>query len=327
MGIALPSMLSFERKLETSDALMHSGKWSDIGAKENWLPIGITKRENRSTQSSEGTSDANKVKPNPVSSGSDDANLPMEHDTLRVGFSMRVIGNLGVPFGCNSPAFSDAIQTKTAAFKNSDGLDLLAYRYAYNIANGRFLWRNRVGAKEVQINVKVNDDVLIFNAYDFSLKNFEKSSDNPDLQKLTNVIKEGLAGDHQSFVLLEVDAYVQLGYKQHVFPSQKMNMEEKGKSLFTLQGCAAMHNVKIGNAIRTIDTWYNRYGEQGFPIAIEPFGSVTQIGEAFRKNKKEGDLYTLIIEWVNNADLNLEQQAYVVGNLIRGGVFGKSKEK
>ena len=80
-------------------------------------------------------------------------------------------------------------------------------------------------------------------------------------------------GDEQSFVLITVNAFVKLGYQQHVFPSQKMNMEEKGKALFKLDGCAAMHNVKIGNAIRTMDTWYNRYEEQQNPIAIEPFGS------------------------------------------------------
>jgi CRISPR-associated protein Csy3 len=92
--IELPSMLSFERKLETSDALMFSGIWQDIEDKEKWEAIPIIKRQNRSTQSAHGTSDENKVKPNPVSSDSDDANLPLAHDTLKVSFSMRVVGNL-----------------------------------------------------------------------------------------------------------------------------------------------------------------------------------------------------------------------------------------
>jgi len=326
MTIELPSMLAFERKLETSDALMFSGNWENKTKTEKWQNIPITKRQNRSTQSAHGTSDADKIKPNPVSSNSDDANLPLEHDTLKVSFSMRVVGNLGVPFGCNSPAFSSAITAKTTGFIQGNGITTLAYRYAYNLVNGRFLWRNRVGAEEIQIQIKAGNSEISFNAYDFSLTEFEKGQDNQDLQTLASIIEKGLKGDEQSFVLIEVDAFVKLGHQQHVFPSQEMNMGEKGKTLFQLEGCAAIHNVKIGNAIRTIDTWYPRYKEQNQPIAIEPFGAVTQIGEAFRRNKKEGDLYSLMIDWVNDKDLTLEQQAYVVGNLVRGGVFSKSSK-
>lgn len=324
MTIALPSMLAFERKLETSDALMFSGCWQDMTNVKEWHNIPITKRQNRSTQSAHGTSDADKIKPNPVSSNSDDANLPLAHDTLKVSFSLRVIGNLGKPFACNSPDFSREIITKTTEFKQTEGIKTLAYRYAYNLANGRFLWRNRVGAEDIRIEVTANDKTFNFKAYNFSLNDFEKSKDNTDLQQLTDIISQGLTGDEQSFVLIEVNAFVKLGHQQHVFPSQEMNMGEKGKTLFELDGCAAIHNVKIGNAIRTIDTWYARYTEQKHPIAIEPFGAVTQIGDAFRKNKSEGDLYSLMVDWVNSKNLTIEQQSYVVANLIRGGVFSKS---
>lgn len=326
MKIDLPSMLAFERKLETSDALMFSGDWNNISQVEGWKEIPITKRQNRSTQSAHGTPDADKIKPNPVSSDSDDANLPLAHDTLKVSFSMRVVGNLGVPFGCNSPAFSTAIQAKTAEFKQGEGVKALAYRYAYNLANGRFLWRNRVGAESIQIQVKTGESSFIFDAYDFSLNNFDQNQNNQDLQNLAAIITKGLTGDAHSFVLIEVNAFVRLGHQQHVFPSQEMNMGEKGKTLFRLEGCAAIHNVKIGNAIRTIDTWYPRYAEQKQPIAIEPFGAVTQIGDAFRRNKKEGDFYSLIIDWVNDVEIEPEQQVYVVGNLVRGGVFSKSSK-
>lgn len=326
MKIDLPSMLAFERKLETSDALMFSGNWEGIDAVKKWQEIPISKRQNRSTQSAHGTNDADKTKPNPVSSDSDDANLPLAHDTLKVSFSMRIVGNLGMPFGCNSPVFSSAIQAKVTEFKQSEGINILAYRYAYNLANGRFLWRNRVGAEEVTIIVKAGGSSFTFNAYDFSLNDFDKSNKNADLLKLTTIIVEGLKGDAQSFVLVEVDAFVKLGHQQHVFPSQEMNMGAKGKVLFKLGDCAAIHNVKIGNAIRTIDTWYSRYEEQGQPIAIEPFGAVTQIGDAFRKNKKEGDLYSLMVDWVNGNETTLEQQAYITGNLVRGGVFSKSSK-
>ncbi|MDT8403255.1 type I-F CRISPR-associated protein Csy3 [Sulfuriflexus sp.] len=328
MTIDLPSMLSFEHKLETSDGLMFSGNWNEKDRKDEWKVIPITKRQNRSTQSAHGTSDEDKIKPNPVSSDSDDANLPIDKDALRVSFSLRVIGNLGKPFGCNDPGFESAIVAKIGEFKESNSVGELAYRYAYNIANGRFLWRNRVGADEISIHVTAgNDQTLIFNAYDFSLSDFDKNKELADLNTLVAIIETGLKGDGESFVLINVDAYVKFGVLQHVFPSQEMNMNVKGKSLFQLDGCAAMHNVKIGNALRTIDTWYPRYAEEKQPIAIEPFGAVTQRGDAYRKNKKEGDLYSLMLDWVNDKDITDNQKSYVTANLIRGGVFSKKSDK
>jgi len=337
----LPSMLSFERKLETSDGLMYAGNWQDLDTDEQWQPIPIVTRQNRSTQSSAKTNDYDKTQPNPVSSDSDDANLPMDKDTLKLSFSLRVIGNVGQPFACNKPDFAKAIESKVADFKQTGGLDELALRYAYNIANGRFLWRNRVGADEITIKVSINDnDTLEFDAYAFSLKDFDKNRADENLQKMATAIKDGLASsDENNFVLLKVDAFVKLGKGQHIFPSQEMNMGEKKKRLFQLNGGAAMHNVKVGNAIRTIDTWYGNkisvagdkkgevndfdIGETRIPIAIEPYGSVTQHGRAYRP--KNNDLYTLMKDWIDSG-IEPDQHKFVVANLIRGGVFGGEGE-
>lgn len=323
MTIELPTMLAFERKLETSDARMTSGNWEYLTQeKPKWLPIEITKRQNRSTQSAYRTSDENKTKPNPVSSDSDDANLPHDKDTLKVSYTLRIVGNLGEPFGCNDPGFEKKIKEKVAEYKE-EGLKELSHRYAQNIASGRFLWRNRVCANNINIQVRINDDEqpLSFNGYQFSLNDFDVQRDNECLKKLTNAIFQGLASAND-FTCLQIDAYVQLGNGQHVFPSQEMNMGEKKKVLFRLDDCAALHSVKVGNAIRTIDDWYN---DAEFPIAVEPFGSVTQRGQAYRIRKT--DLYTLMLTWVNDKDVSKEQKNFVLANLIRGGVFGKAKDK
>lgn len=321
--IKLPSMLAFERKLEPSDALMFSGVWGE-NEKEpqmnSWAEIKVTQRKNRSTQSAYGTKEEDKGKPNPVSSDNDDANLFHSDDTLKVSFSLRVVGGSGVPFGCNDPDFTGAIKEKVAAYK-SEGLKELAYRYAYNIAAGRFLWRNRVGAEQLYIKVTVNkQNAISFDGYDFSLKNFEHQRGNANLQEVSNAIFEGLSSD-EHFVCLTIEAFVKLGKGQHVFPSQEMNMGEKKKVLFKLDNCAAMHSVKIGNAIRTIDDWY---GNAGLPIAIEPFGAVTQQGQAYRKTKT--DLYTLMMKWVNDKEVSENDKNFVLANLIRGGVFGGKAE-
>lgn len=330
MTIKLPSVLSFERKLETSDALMYAGTWDAVDKQQSqdWQIIPITKRQNRSTQSAYGIDDAKKSQPNPVSSDSDDANLPHGQDTLKVCFSLRVIGNVGKPFASDDPNFTVALSEKMKIYKEEQGLKTLALRYAYNIASGRFLWRNRVCAEDILIKVKKDCDSsdLTFHAYDFPLNDFETNADNANLQKLSEVIYSGLNGDENSFSFIEVAAYVKLGNGQHVFPSQEMNMGEKKKVLFRLavngKDCAAIHNVKIGNAIRTIDNWYK---DAEFPIAVEPYGSVTQMGQAYRKNRQEGDLYSLMIDWLNDKKISPIDQNFVVANLIRGGVFGGNK--
>lgn len=322
MTIKLPSMLAFERKLETSDALMTSGKWEYLDKKESkWSPIEITKRQNRSTQSAYGTSDEKKAKPNPASSNSDDANLPHDQDTLKVNFTLRIIGNLGEPFACNKPEFEKAIKEKVAEHKE-EGLKELSHRYAQNIASGRFLWRNRVSAKQICIRVQISDseEPISFNGYEYPLNDFDEKRGDEALKQLADAIFKGLESTND-FSCLHIEAFVQLCDGQHVFPSQEMNMGESEKVLFKLDDCGALHSVKVGNAIRTIDDWYE--GAE-FPIAVEPFGAVTQRGQAYRKSKI--DLYTLMLAWVNNKDISQEQKSFVLANLIRGGVFsGKSE--
>ncbi len=346
----LPSLLAFERKLEVSDALMYSGNWSDELGKDlmkfskikedgkeyeveipAWSKIAITKRYNRSTQSACGTDDAKKSLPNPVAADNDDANLPMDKDTLRVSFTLRIIGNLGKPFACNDKNFSDKIKEEISEFKKNGGLEVLALRYAYNIANGRFLWRNRVCAEKITVLVyldpkddKNKSQPLTFDATQYAMNNFTENLDSENLNKLKEFILKGLNGDENSFVFLKVEAYAKLGNGQHVFPSQEMNMGEKEKVLFQLDGCAAMHNVKIGNAIRTIDNWYAKDAE--YPIAVEPYGSVTQIGHAFRPSKN--DLYTLLRDWIiKDKDIEADDKNYVVANLVRGGLFQRESDK
>ena len=162
-----------------------------------------------------------------------------------------------------------------------------------------------------------------FNAYDYSLNQFSLSPNdsNHPFTQLVEVIQKGLQGD--GFEYLEITAFAKLGFGQHVFPSQEMVLnppkDQKTKFLFQLNGCAAMHSEKIGNALRTIDTWYTD-DTNTRAIAVEPYGSVTSRGEAHRISKN--DFYTLFHKWLKDGEIPVEQQHYVIATLIRGGVFG-----
>ena len=89
---------------------------------------------------------------------------------------------------------------------------------------------------------------------------------------------------------------------------------------------AGIHSQKIGNALRTIDTWYPVDEENGNigPIAVEPYGSVTSQGKAYRQPKQKADFYNLLDDWVlKDKAPEMGNQHYVMATLIRGGVFGE----
>ena len=88
-----------------------------------------------------------------------------------------------------------------------------------------------------------------------------------------------------------------------------------------MQGVAGIHSQKLGNALRTIDTWYPDVAELG-PIAVEPYGSVTTQGKAYRKPTDKLDFYNLLDGWLLRDKVPpVEQQHFVMATLVRGGVF------
>lgn len=316
----LPSVLAFSRKLEISDALMTSGLWPDIDQSDKWQPIALHEKRNRATKSQYGAKDEEKSEPN--LSWGDDATLPHDADTLSIKFTLKILGRLEEPTACNMPAFEEKVIQIVEAYRIEYKFKELATRYANNIVNGRFLWRNRVGAESISIKVKHGEHSWLFNAYDYKLDQFSSPGDgNHPFAQLVTVIQNGLQGD--GFEYLEITAFSKLGFGQHVFPSQEMVLNipkgEKSKILFKLNDCAAMHSEKIGNAVRTIDTWYGE-DSNASAIAVEPYGSVTSRGEAHRMTKN--DFYTLFQKWLKDEMIPAEQQHYVIATLIRGGVFG-----
>ena len=320
----VPSVLAFNRKLEVSDALMHSGLLSDLDKPEAWLPIELHEKRNRATFSQYGANEEDKPKPN--LSWGDDATLSHDADTLRVRFTLKVLGNIEIPNACNEPDFEKKIRERVASYRSTMSFKSLALRYAYNIVNARFLWRNRVGAESITVLVKYKDSTWSFDAYEYSLNEFNEAFVDSNFGKLVQVIQDGLQGD--GFEFLEIMAFAKLGAGQRVWPSQEMVMNipkgEKTRHLFKLNNCAAMHSEKIGNALRTIDTWYKDDCKQA--IAVEPFGSVTTRGEAYRMSKI--DFYTLFSSWLSdNQSVEENEQHFILAILIRGGVFSGKDDK
>lgn len=339
--IKTASVLAFERKLDASDALFFAGDWKNRDKQDSWTPIRLREKSVRGTISNRLKAkdlDAAKLDAaiqNPNLQTIDIASLPPDADTLNVQFSLRVLSGIGMPSACNDSDYQSKLLETIKAYVGKHGLMELARRYAANLANGRFLWRNRVGAEQVEVVVehqKAGQAVKTFkfDSLSLSLRHFD-DKDVPGLGELSKIIESGLLGS--SNVLLRVSAFVRMGQGQEVFPSQELILDKgrdkgaKSRTLYDVQSIAAMHSQKISNAIRTVDDWYSQAQTYG-PIAVEPYGSVTTLGAAFRQPKEKRDFYGLLDNWiVAGKEPSLEDQHFVVATLIRGGVFGDAESK
>lgn len=331
------SVLAFERKLDPSDALFHQGRWAERDRSQAWPAVAIHAKSVRGTISNRlKTKDQDPAKldaaiENPNLQTVDVAALSHDADTLKAQFTVRVLGSAGTPSACNDAAYQQRLQATVQSYVAAYGFAELAKRYAFNIANARWLWRNRIGAEQVEVRVDEWVDGgsakgWTFDALALSLRDFNAGAKAAELDELAALLKAGLEGSRH--VLLQITAFVRVGAGQEVFPSQELILDrgrgDKSKTLYHVSDVAAIHSQKIGNALRTIDTWYPNAGELG-PIAVEPYGSVTTQGKAYRQPKEKKDFYNLLDNWVLKGQApDAGDQHYVMAVLVRGGVFGEA---
>ncbi|MHA3026286.1 type I-F CRISPR-associated protein Csy3 [Chromohalobacter israelensis] len=331
------SVLAFERKLDPSDALLYAGQWSQRDALEDWQAVSVREKSVRGTISNrlkakeQDPAKLDAAIENPNLQTVDVATLPHDTDTLMARFTLRVLGGAGTPSACNNADYQAKLQQAVADYVKTHGFGELARRYAHNLANGRFLWRNRVGAEQVEVCIRRMEKGLVakewtFDALSLSLRGFDSDT---QTSELAQDIADALAGERH--LILEVIAFAHVGNGQEVFPSQELILErgrgDKSKTLYSVGDVAAIHSQKLGNAIRTIDTWYPapEDGSDLGPIAVEPYGSVTTQGSAYRQPKQKVDFYSLLDNWMIKDQVpDTPQQHFVMATLIRGGVFGEA---
>jgi CRISPR-associated protein Csy3 len=330
------SVLAFERKLDPSDGLLYACAWDQRADPAAASPVAVRTKSVRGTISNRlkaGAQDPAKLdaaidKPNLQTV--DVAALPETADTVKLVFTLRVLGGTGKPSACNSADYQSKLLGTVQAYVGTHGFTELARRYAHNLANGRFLWRNRVGAEQVEVRVEhmVQGQAAkawTFDALQLPLRDFTVPEPlATPLQSLGELIATGLAGE--GHVLLRVTAFARVGSGQEVYPSQELILDKdnsaKSKTLYDVQHIAGIHSQKLGNALRTIDTWHPDAAELG-PIAVEPYGSVTTLGKACRRPTDKLDFYNLLDGWLLKDKVPApEQQHFVMATLIRGGVFG-----
>ena len=334
----IASVLAFEKKLVPSDGFMYGTVWDKRNEKEISLPLRLREKSVRGTISNrlKTTIKNDPVKLNtevqkPNLQRIDSCALELDQDTLRLHFTLKVLSGVQKPSACNNKSFNDSFSTAAQAYMAKTGFVELARRYAANIANARFLWRNRIGARRIEVQVKAlnhESQQWVFDAAQLSLREFNT---NDDIDSLATAIAKVLSGK-QEVLILEINAFALVGEAQEVYPSEELVLDKtngknkKSRILYHINDIAAIHSQKIGNALRTIDTWYPDYTTAGIgPIAVEPYGAVTNLGIAYRNPKNKADFYTLFDRFSTEKHLDsLNDEHYVMAVLVRGGVFGES---
>lgn len=333
----IASVLAFEKKLVSSDGYMYGTQWDN---RTEIKPLALQEKSVRGTISNR-LKAAIKGDPAKLNAEVEKANLQrvdacaltLEQDTLNLQFTIKVLGGITQPSACNNAEFKQSYSEAANTYIKNHAFTELGRRYANNIVNARFLWRNRVGAENIEVQVHAKnsntDKTWVFDATQFSTKNFD--TDDSQINELGHAIAQVLASEND-YLLLDISCFAQVGKAQEVYPSEELVLDkgktEKSKILYHVNDIAAMHSQKIGNALRTIDTWYPEFDDDktsAGPIAIEPYGAVTNLGKAYRTPAAKQDFYTFFDEWARGSDLDrVEDEHYVMATLVRGGVFGES---
>lgn len=357
-----PSVLAFERKISPSDGTMFQAQWKEryeqVSCRPNnekWMDIHLNSVNYLaiSEKSVRGTI-SNRLKPSiskdplklnaeiqkPNLQRVDSCSLSQDTDTLVLKFTAKVLGGLAKPSSCNSADFAERYKQSVVDYMAEHGCKQLAMRYLVNIVNARALWRNRIGANKIETVIKYKrngaEKELKFDSISYGFDDVDTSKLRPahsTLKELADLIASVLRSDNDH-LLLDVTIAAKIGAGQEVFPSEELVLDKsnsknkKSKILYSVNGVAAMHSQKIGNAIRTIDTWYDDFGDNDFgAIAVEVYGAVTNFGIALRNPRSKTDFYTLFNKFVFNYEsCEPHELHYVVAVLIRGGVFGESSK-
>ncbi|MCK4842529.1 MAG: type I-F CRISPR-associated protein Csy3 [Methylococcales bacterium] len=329
------SVLAFEKKLVPSDGLMYGTTWENRNNQAE--PLKLQEKSvrgtisNRLKKSDEGKIDAKIESANLQTV--DSCALTPDQDTLKLNFTLKILSGVENPSACNHEGFNQTYSEAVKGYITEYGFSEISHRYASNLANGRFFWRNRVGSEEVEVHVNVlNKDISkswVFNSLEYNIQNFDSSSS--DVKELGELIAKTLSGENE-FLLLEINAFAKVGKSQDVYPSEEMvldknnSKEGKSKILYEVNQVAAMHSQKVGNAIRTIDTWYPEFEQHQRPISIDPYGAVTNLGRAYRQPKEKKDFFSLFDRFSQGEKLETpEDEHFVMAVLVRGGVFGEKQ--
>ncbi|WP_144328336.1 type I-F CRISPR-associated protein Csy3 [Tepidimonas charontis] len=270
---------------------------------------------------------------------------------IDVTFTMRTLLLEHLLFACNDNAFRTYLKTFIDRFADSEEMRELCRRYARNILNGRWLWRNRLLGKSIAVSVKEigGGETMEVDALSVPLT-FESGYSDAE-NKLAEWLFIGFTQQPMQF---EVCARIDFGMTGaiEVFPSQNFVSDKPdgfARSLYKLKrmsrqdllrimrndnadtyaadivdvGVAAIRDHKIGNAIRTIDTWYAANSDAS-PIPVEPRGANIERDMYMRASRNDLFTYLTSLDDLQRSIVGINHEAaFVLACMIRGFLAGE----
>lgn len=340
-----PSVFSFTRGLLVSDGLFYS-KTAD-GLK----PLPVVRHGIRGTQNVSAGGDSAAGGERDVSNiqQTETAKLDPQASALVVKLELRMLDLCQRLWACSgdTPEVTKAVRESVQRFAqravNSQGAAEVCRRMARMIANGSWLWRNRVAATALTVRVTDGEGGLVasYEGLKVPLSSFGDYSEAE--QALAAVLLRGLQGD--ATANLRVEATVNFGVRGavEVFPSQayiedkptgfarplyKVNPQPAARGASreseVIVGQAALRDQKISNRLRTIDTWYPDFDAWGIPIPVEPNGASLD-AMRFYRNGAKASAFGLLAR-LNTIDPDSADGQYCIASMIRGGVYSGGKK-
>ena len=217
----IASVLAFEKKLVPSDGYMYGTTWAK---KENITALNLIEKSVRGTISNR-LKAAIKNDPVKLNAEVEKANLQTvdvcalapDQDTLKIHFTLKVLGGVQQPSACNNALFKQSYTHAVNDYIEREGFSELGRRYALNIANARFLWRNRVGAENIEVQVNAlnqgAEQSWVFNAKSSTTRDFDTIDQ--DVSSLGERIASTLSSE-EDYLMLEINCFVQVGKAQEV---------------------------------------------------------------------------------------------------------------
>lgn len=338
----LPSVFSLQRLAIVSD-----GAFFNKMPSGELTPLYVYRHGIRGTLGTEQKTEKN-VANVAIPQHTDVAKTHQDAEAVVVEFSLRMIDLDHAVFSCaadtveNTKLVRDNVNGFIERAKTSKGLEEVACRIARNIANGSWLWRNRVVAQDVNVEVFADKkSIASFDALNVPLNVFDNYSAGE--KAIAAVVVQGFNGERRANLI--VRATIDFGVRGavEVFPSQAY-LEDKptgfARPLYRLPlsnlpqsqdtdtmypiGQAAFRDQKISNRLRTIDTWYKDFDATLQAIPIEPNGASLDHQRLFRSSKGDGDTGFDVLKRIGTMDPDSTDGMYTIGILLRGGVYSTS---
>lgn len=343
--MSAPSVLTNDRSLYATDFVFTQKRRG--GEKTSEKPVMIESQTKLGTHS-QYQEDPDKVEAHANPQKVETASLAPDADTLVMTGAVTVSNCSLAPHACDNPVWRQKIEAIMSAFADAGGYQILGRAYAYNIAAGRWAWKNRMLAHQFNVTVTVDEETYVFDAFDYPLDTTE--TEDTRVHAIGDQIGASLGKDGR-LLRLRIWGGLEMGENSPVFPSQEFvegnDDSQPGRILYGLrylgaERCAAFHEQKINNAIRTIDTWHEGVTKDGItsvragrPLPVNPYAQARAEHQVVRRDGPSRNFYEILRKRLNTmaADIakhgveNDPEALFVAANFVRGGVFGYGKSE